>query len=58
MCRWKTAGSCAAVPMPTPPALSCFGRDGVPLSNGAADNTRTVFAYRCADCKKVIIDYD
>ena len=39
-------------------ALSCFGRDGVPLSNGAADNTRTVFAYRCADCKKVIIDYD
>lgn len=38
-------------------ALSCFGRDAVPLSNDAADNTKTVHAHRCADCQKVIIDY-
>ena len=38
-------------------ALSCFGRGSVPLSNGAADNARTVYAYRCADCQKVMIDY-
>ena len=37
-------------------ALSILGRDSVPLSNGAADNSRTVYAYRCADCQKVIID--
>ena len=37
-------------------ALSFFGRDAVPLSNGAADNTKTVYAHRCADCQKVIID--
>ena len=37
-------------------ALSCFGRGSVPLSNGAADNSRTVHAYRCADCQKIIID--
>ena len=37
-------------------ALSCFGRGSVPLSNGAADNSRTVHAYRCAACQKVIID--
>ena len=37
-------------------ALSIFGRGSVSLSNGAADNSRTVYAYRCADCQKVIID--
>ncbi|MBE6918439.1 MAG: hypothetical protein E7469_01995 [Ruminococcaceae bacterium] len=37
-------------------ALSCFGRGSVPLSNGAADNSRTVFAHRCAACQKIIID--
>ena len=37
-------------------ALSILGRDSVPLSNGAADNSRTVYAYRCAACRKVIID--
>ena len=39
-------------------ALSCFGRDGVPLSNGAADNTKTIHAHKCADCCKVIIEYN
>ena len=37
-------------------ALSALGRGSVSLSNGAADNSRTVYAYRCADCQKVIID--
>lgn len=37
-------------------ALSCFGRGSVPLSNGAADSARTVYAYRCVDCQKIIID--
>ena len=38
-------------------ALSCFGQDAVPLSNGAADNTKTVYAHRCAACQKILIDY-
>ena len=38
-------------------ALSCFGKGSVPLSNGAADNARTVYAHRCADCQKILIDY-
>ena len=38
-------------------ALSSLGRDSVSLKNDAADNNRTVYAYKCADCKKVIIDY-
>ena len=37
-------------------ALSFLGRGSVPLSNGAADNGRTVYAYRCSECQKVIID--
>ena len=37
-------------------ALSCLGKGSVPLSNGAADNNRAVYAYRCADCQKVMID--
>ena len=37
-------------------ALSCFGKGSVPLSNGAADNSRTVYAHRCADCQKILID--
>ena len=39
-------------------ALSSFGRDAVPLSNTAAENNRTVHAYHCAACRKVLIDYD
>ena len=27
------------------------------LANGAADNSKTVYAYRCSECKKVVIDY-
>ena len=37
-------------------ALSRLGRDSVSLSNCAADNSRTVYAHRCADCQKIIID--
>lgn len=38
-------------------ALSCFGKDSTSLANGAADNGKTVYAYKCAPCRKVVIDY-
>ena len=38
-------------------ALSEFGKDSVSLENGVGNN-RAVYAYHCADCKKVIIDYE
>ena len=38
-------------------ALSSFGKDSVSLANGAAKHSRTVFAHRCRNCKKVIIEY-
>ncbi|MBQ2928922.1 MAG: hypothetical protein IJD99_01770 [Clostridia bacterium] len=38
-------------------AFSFFGKGSVSLANGAADHSRTVYAYRCAECRKVIIDY-
>ena len=37
-------------------ALSFLGRGSVSLSNGAAANGRTVYAYRCSECQKIIID--
>lgn len=39
-------------------ALSCFGKECTSLANGAAYNSSAVYAYKCGDCKKVIIDYD
>lgn len=38
-------------------ALSVLGKGSLSLTNGAAENSRTVYAYRCDRCKKVIIDY-
>ena len=38
-------------------ALSVLGKGCTPLANGAAPNSGTVFAYKCEDCKKVVIDY-
>lgn len=38
-------------------ALSSLGKGSVSLANGAADHSRTVYAYHCADCRKVIIAY-
>ena len=38
-------------------SLSVLGKGSVSLENGAADNSRAVYAFKCADCKKVIIDY-
>ena len=38
-------------------ALSSLAKNSVSLENGAADNSRTVYAYKCAECRKVIIDY-
>lgn len=38
-------------------ALSEFGKDSLSLENGAGRNNSVVYAYKCDDCKKVIIDY-
>ena len=38
-------------------ALSFLGKGGVSLTNGAHHNSETVYAYKCSECKKVIIDY-
>ena len=38
-------------------ALAEFGKDSVSLENGAGRNNTVVYAYKCGDCKKVIIDY-
>ena len=37
-------------------ALSEFGKDSVSLENGVGNN-RAVYAYKCGECQKVIIDY-
>ena len=39
-------------------ALSILGKGSISLKNGAAENSRAVYAQRCKECKKVIIDYD
>lgn len=38
-------------------SLSFLGRDSISLAKGAADNSSAVYAHKCNDCKKVIIDY-
>lgn len=38
-------------------ALSALAVNKQSLANGAADNSNTVYAYNCTECKKVIIDY-
>ena len=38
-------------------ALSEFGKDSLSLENGAGKNNTVVYAHRCSDCKKVIIEY-
>ena len=38
-------------------ALSFLGKGSISLENGAADNSSTVYAYKCGTCKKVVIDY-
>lgn len=39
-------------------ALSILGKNSVSIMNGAAENSRTVYAHKCSSCKKVIIDYN
>ena len=39
-------------------ALSEFGKDSISLENGAGRNNTVIYAYKCGDCKKVIIDYE
>ena len=31
-------------------------KNSMSLANGAADNSKTVYANRCSECKKVVID--
>ncbi|MDD5945649.1 MAG: PF20097 family protein [Clostridia bacterium] len=38
-------------------SLSFLGKESTSLENGAADNSSAVYAFKCDDCKKVIIDY-
>ena len=38
-------------------ALSSLGKDSLSLGNGAGRNNTVVYAHKCADCKKVIIEY-
>lgn len=38
-------------------ALSFLGKNSLPISNGAGDNSKIVYAHKCKDCKKIIIDY-
>ena len=37
-------------------ALSRLGKDSLSLENGAG-NDRVVYACKCGDCEKIIIDY-
>ena len=37
-------------------ALASLGRGAVPLSNGASDTGNAVYAWRCAACRKIVID--
>lgn len=39
-------------------ALSCFGKGSISLKNSAAENSKTIYAHKCSECKKVIIDYN
>ena len=38
-------------------ALSSLGKGSVSLANITTGNARTVYAYKCGECKKVVIDY-
>jgi hypothetical protein len=38
-------------------AFSSFGKNSLSLSNDISGDTNAVHAYKCGDCKKVIIDY-
>ena len=38
-------------------SLTFLSRDCTPLFNAASKDGKAVFAYKCEDCKKVIIQY-
>lgn len=38
-------------------AFAILGKGSISLANGACDTSGTVFAYKCKECKKVLIDY-
>ncbi len=37
--------------------LASLYKGATSLENGAADNSNVVYAYKCSECKKIIIDY-
>lgn len=39
------------------PSLSFLGKESTSLKNGARKDSSVVYAFKCDDCKKVIIDY-
>ena len=38
-------------------ALNLYRKGIIDLTNGATEYSGTVYAYKCDDCKKVLIDY-
>jgi hypothetical protein len=38
-------------------SLATLHNGSISLANGVGDKSTAVYAYRCGDCKKVIIDY-
>ena len=38
-------------------AFSSLTKGSQPIENGAAEDFRAVYAYRCKDCAKIIIDF-
>ena len=38
-------------------SLSFLGKGAQVIENGASDDSKAVYAYRCKECKKIIIDY-
>lgn len=38
-------------------SLSFLGKESTSLANGASDDSHAVVAFKCDNCKKVMIDY-
>ena len=38
-------------------SLSVLGKNSIQIANGASDDYKTVYAYNCHECKKIVIEY-
>jgi len=38
-------------------AFSSIGKESVSIENGASDNSRCVYAHKCSECRKIVIEY-